>query len=656
MQRLINRTGQLGLDLLVLAIAYALAFVVRFEGVLPTGFRSTAVVTLPYVVGLQYLLLLSFGVTRVAWRYFALADLGRVVRAFAAALVALAVARLVTGALLQAGSYPGAGLALIPFGIILIDGVFAFLGVTGVRVLRRMIAERSESSQRRAATRKEAQPTVLVGAGRAGALVAKEIASRPDLGIEAVCFVDDDPVKVGTAVHGVPVVGTTKELARICAERNVSNVLVTIAAAPGSTIRQLKKLCDDAEITIKIIPGVFEIVGGQVNLSRIRDVAIDDLLRREQVQLDEEAIEGVVRDRVVLVTGAGGSIGSEICRQVARFGPAKLVLVEQAENPLFHIERELRASHDAVDLSACIADICDAPRVDAIFEQHQPSVVFHAAAHKHVPLMEGNPGEAVKNNVFGTRLLADTAHRHGVSEFVMISSDKAVNPTSVMGATKRVAEIYIQSLSQRSETRFIAVRFGNVLGSAGSVVPIFQDQIARGGPITVTHPEMTRYFMTIPEATQLVLEAAALGRGGEIFILDMGEPVKVVDLARDLLALSGLREGEDIEIAFTGLRPGEKLFEELSTDEEQAEKTRHPKVFIGRITPHELARVESELGRLRAAVDSGSAAQLRSALTGLVPEFALAPKPAPSARPEPARDGGRDAAAGMRLVAPAASE
>ena len=623
MQRLINRSGQLGVDLAVLVAAYALAFALRFEGVLPPGFRSTAVVTLPYVVGVQYLLLLGFGVTRVAWRYFSLADLGGVVRAFAVASALMAGGRLGIGALHESGAHPGAGLALIPFGIILIDITLAFLGIAGVRVLRRMLAERTESDSRRATLVKPSQPTVLIGAGRAGAMVAKEIASRPDLGIEAVCFVDDDPVKVGTVVHGIPVVGTSDDLVAICAKREVNHALVTIAAAPGSTIRRLKEVCDGADIRIKIIPGVFEIVGGQVNLSRIRDVAIDDLLRRAPVQLDEEAIDGVVRNRTVLVTGAGGSIGSEICRQVARFSPAHLILVEQAENPLFHIERELRAAHADLRMTACIADICDAARVDSILAMHSPNVVFHAAAHKHVPLMEGNPGEAVKNNVFGTRVLADAADAHGVREFVMISSDKAVNPTSVMGATKRIAEIYIQSLSQRSKTCFIAVRFGNVLGSAGSVVPIFQEQIGRGGPITITHPEMTRYFMTIPEATQLVLEAAALGRGGEIFILDMGEPVKVVDLAKDLLALSGLREGEDVEIVFTGLRPGEKLFEELSTDEEQAERTRHPKVFTGRIKPHDMEHVEAEFVRLREAVAGADEACIRKSLTALVPEYGV---------------------------------
>lgn len=629
MQRFFNRTAQLAIDLVALGGALFFAFVLRFEGSFPPGMWTRFFVVLPYVVALQYVLMLVFGVTRVAWRYFALADLGRVLGTVGSAMVVLAASRAVAGMLLEA-NYSGAAVALIPYGIVLSDAILAFLAITGARVLRRMLAERSESAGR-AAPRVALRPTILIGAGRAGALVAKEIAARPDLGILAVGFLDDDAVKVGTVVHGVRVLGTTADLAKVCEEHGAKQALVTMASAPGTAIRHIKSLCDAAGVSAKIIPGVFELVGGHVNLSRIRDVAIEDLLRREPIQLDQESIGGIVRDRVVVVTGAGGSIGSEICRQVSSFGPSKLVLVEQAENPLFFIERELRAAHPQLEMVPCIADICDEARIDALFATYAPHVVFHAAAHKHVPLMEANPSEAVKNNVFGTKVLADVADRRGVREFVMISTDKAVNPTSVMGVSKRVAEIYIQSLSQKSKTCFVAVRFGNVLGSAGSVVPIFREQIAAGGPVTITHAEMKRYFMTIPEATQLVLQAAALGKGGEIFILDMGEPVKVVDLARDLIALSGLREGEDIDIVFTGLRPGEKLFEELSTAEEAADKTRHPKVFTGRIKPHSMDEVRSALERLRAAADAGDGARVRQVFAGLVPEYRASGSSAPPA-------------------------
>jgi FlaA1/EpsC-like NDP-sugar epimerase len=561
-----------------------MAFLLRFEGAIPATMLRTLAWTLPYVVALYFGSMLAFGVHRLAWRYIGLRDMRRIALAVGSSTALLLASRFAAGRFLDLSG----GLAfraVVPIGVTLSTAAFAFLGIIGVRVLRRMLAERDESSSR---TRKEADPipTMLIGAGRAGVLVVKEMLSRPDLGLVPVGFLDDDPVKVGTVMHGIPVLGTTSELARLCANHGAQQALITIAAVSGKSIRRITNLCEDAAIPVKIIPGLFEIVGGTVNLSRIREVAIEDLLGREPVQLDEDAILRVVKARTVLVTGAGGSIGSELCRQIGRFEPASLMLVEHSENGLFFIERELRMMFPKLDITVHLADIREKPRMDAILRAQKPDVIFHAAAHKHVPMMEANPTEAIKNNVLGTKAIAELADAHGVSEFVMISTDKAVNPTSVMGASKRAAEIVVQALSQRSTTRFVAVRFGNVLGSAGSVVPIFKEQIARGGPITITDPEMKRYFMTIPEACQLVLQAGAMGQGGEIFVLDMGEPVKIIDLARDLIALSGLRVGDDIEIKVTGTRPGEKLFEELALEEEGAERTRHPKVFIGQIKPH----------------------------------------------------------------------
>jgi FlaA1/EpsC-like NDP-sugar epimerase len=368
---------------------------------------------------------------------------------------------------------------------------------------------------------------------------------------------------------------------------------------------------------VKIIPGVSELVEGKVNLSFIRDVAIEDLLRREPVELDSQAIAGTIEGRVVMVTGAGGSIGSELCRQLCHFAPARLLLVERAENALFEIHRELAKSFPGQLTEACLADLCDEARMARLLLEHRPEVVFHAAAHKHVPMMEQNPGEAVKNNVHGTRLLCDLSDAHGVSCLVMISTDKAVHPSSVMGASKRAAEIYVQALSQHSKTRFGIVRFGNVLGSAGSVVPIFKKQIAAGGPITVTHPDMQRYFMTIPEAAQLVLQAGTMGSGGEVFILDMGDPVKVMDLARDLVRLSGLKQ-EEIAFEFTGIRPGEKLSEELSTQAERADKTRHPKILVGRTSARDVAEVRRALDALLVVAQGGAGDAIREALSRLV--------------------------------------
>ncbi|MGH7298435.1 MAG: polysaccharide biosynthesis protein [Polyangiaceae bacterium] len=616
--RLAHRTAQHLIDLSVLGIAYVASYLLRFEGHVPVVMVRTLATTLPYVLAFQYGLMLSFGVHKLAWRYVGLPDVRRIGSVILAAAVALLATRLVTGLLLR--SAPWVSRAVIPIGIILSFAVLSFLGIVGVRVLRRMLSERQEVHHR-ARSERQAVPTMLIGAGRAGVLVAKEIIARPDIGIVAVGFLDDDHAKIGTLMHGIQVLGTTEELGEHCAKLGATQALITMASASGKDIRRIVQQCEKHGVPVKIVPGLFEIVGGKVNLSRIRPVAIEDLLGREPVTLDQDAILRVVRGRSVLVTGAGGSIGSELCRQISRFSPRELVLVEHAENNLFAIERELRDRFPEVTLRAYVGDVRDATRMASVFAERRPSVVFHAAAHKHVPMMEANPGEAIKNNVLGTKLIAEIADEYGVSEFVMISTDKAVNPSSVMGASKRAAEIVVQALSQRSSTRFVAVRFGNVLGSTGSVVPIFQEQIARGGPVTVTHPQMERYFMTIPEACQLVLEAAAMGKGGEIFVLDMGKPVRILDLARDVIALSGLREGEDIEIQFTGIRPGEKLSEELSLAEEGVERTRHPKVFIGRIRPHPWDHVVQRVSELAVVAEDGNGERVRASIRQLVPEY-----------------------------------
>jgi FlaA1/EpsC-like NDP-sugar epimerase len=436
-----------------------------------------------------------------------------------------------------------------------------------------------------------------------------------------VGFVDDNPAKLGERIHGVSVLGVLEQVPMLVKSLGVDEVIVAIPSAGGREMRRIVDLCSKDGVRLRMMPGLESLIEGRVEVNQLRNVAIEDLLGREPVKLETELIAGKLNGVVVMVTGAGGSIGSEICRQVCRFGPAMLLLVEQAENALFQVHRELREAFPGIMIVPRIADICDSRRIEAIFAAHRPHVVFHAAAHKHVPMMEWNTGEAIKNNVFGTRKVADLADQYGAQSFVMISTDKAVNPTSVMGVSKRVAEIYIQALSQRSKTRFITVRFGNVLGSNGSVVPIFQEQIARGGPVTVTHPEMKRYFMTIPEASQLVLQAGAMGNGGEIYILDMGEPVKIVDLARDLITLSGLRPGEDIEIQFTGIRPGEKLFEELASDSENADKTRHPKIFVGHFKAYEWERVAVGLDALHEVTDGADDDRVRECFRTLVPEY-----------------------------------
>lgn len=635
----IHRTLRIAADLGVLSLAFWMASLFRFEFQIPRVAFDVLVINWPCVLLVNYVALIAFRIPRMSWRYVNMRDTGQILLAMTASTAILVPMRFVH-------ALPATGSGMVPLSVLAMQLILGFVGLVGARASWRL---RGEVSERRLRPTEGARVRVLLlGAGEAGVLVARELANRPDLGLEAVGFLDDDVMKLKTSIAGLTVLGTTDQLGAIATRERAARVLITIANASGQQIRRLTELCRDAELETKIIPGIYEIVGDKVNLSRVREVAIEDLLGRAPVQLDEDVVGGSIRSRVVLVTGAGGSIGSELCRQICRFGPERLILLERFENALFEIHRELAALFPQVAIEPRIADVCDVERMVHVFETAKPEIVFHAAAHKHVPMMEWNPGEAVKNNVGGTRVVATLSDRFGVQRFVLVSTDKAVNPTSVMGATKRVSEIYLQAFSQRSQTRFVTVRFGNVLGSAGSVIPIFREQISRGGPVLVTHPEMRRYFMTIPEASQLVLQAGAMGQGGEIFILDMGEPVKIVDLARDLITLSGLRPEEDIEIRFSGIRPGEKLFEELSTAAEQASKTRHPKVFTGNIKPHEWDVVVTGVDELLALANQPSADRIRAALGVLVPEYAIArPSSATitSPRGELALTGGSDEAA-----------
>ncbi|MBM4103987.1 MAG: polysaccharide biosynthesis protein [Planctomycetes bacterium] len=501
-------------------------------------------------------------------------------------------------------------------GVLMLDLFTTIMLLSGVRMVVRLYHEEFFSEHRGIVRR-----FLIVGAGNAGEALLREMIRRRDSQYEVVGFVDDDPAKRDTEINGIPVLGTVDDLASICKKRSIDEIAVAIPSASRTQLRRVVQVCQGAKIRFSTVPSLMDIAAGKLQVSQMRDVDINDLLGREVVNLDMEQIHVFLKDNVILVTGAGGSIGSEMCRQVCAFEPRKLLLLEQAENPLFFIERELRESFPAVPLESIIADITDRVRMEQLFNCYRPQVVIHAAAHKHVPLMEQNPGEAIKNNIIGTRTVADTADAFGAECFVMISTDKAVNPTSIMGSSKRVAEMYIQDLNKTSKTHFVTVRFGNVLGSNGSVVPIFKQQIAAGGPVTVTHPEMRRYFMTIPEASQLVLQAAAMGQGGEIFVLDMGEPVKIVDLARELITLSGFRPGEDIEIEFTGLRPGEKLFEELSIEGENMVATRHPKIAVWENIPRDRETLRIGIERLLKVAHSQDRSQIIPILKELVPNF-----------------------------------
>ncbi len=613
---LLTRQMQFVMDLFVLILAFAFAYLLRFDFHIPEYWLFTAMTQMPYVVLIQFTVLILTGVYSFVWKYVGLAE----VRAFmmAAAVSAMPVL------LLRLGLPDKYSIWQVPLSVIVMDTMLAFGGVLGVRVLRRTMYERYEKRRKeQRASNKPKRRVLLIGAGRAGVLAAKEIQGRGDIDLDVRGFVDDDLRKKGSVIHRVKVLGSTEDLQHLVRVLDIDHVVITIAQASRHELRRLVELCEKIPVKVRIIPGLFEILQGRVEVSRIRDLQIEDLLGREPIKLDEAGMSRFLAGKTVMVTGAGGSIGSELARQVARFEPSCLLLVERAEFALFSIDCELRETCPEMNILALTADISDESRMRSIFATYKPDVVVHAAAHKHVPMMEFNPTEAIKNNVLGTRMLAEIAGQSGTEAFVLISTDKAVRPTSVMGASKRVAELVIQDLDGRYDTRYVAVRFGNVIGSAGSVIPIFREQIRKGGPVTVTHPEMVRYFMTIPEAVQLVLQAGAMGEGGEIFILDMGEPVRILELAKDTITLSGFKPYEDIDIVFTGIRPGEKLFEELQTDGEDVAKTRHPKIFIGKIAAYPTEKVRHALERLTVLAGDGEGHELRQFLRELLPEANL---------------------------------
>jgi FlaA1/EpsC-like NDP-sugar epimerase len=551
------------------------------------------------------------------WRYVSVSDLLGIVRA--ALVSTLAIVAVWYAVILNVPAVRRAlpvAITGVSQGVFMADLFGTILLPAGLRMIIRLYHEEFRTTQGGRLTR-----FLIVGAGNAGEALLREMQRMRVVQYDVVGFIDDDPAKRGMHIHGIPVLGNVEELPAVCQKHSIEEIAVAMPSANHRQLRRVIQVCEGAKVRFRTVPSITDIASGKLRVSQIRDVDINDLLGREVVQLDLDLIEAFARDKTILVTGAGGSIGSEMCRQICQFGPKLLLLVEQAENPLFYVERELHTRFPGVALEPAVCNITDRGRVAGIFGRHRPAVVIHAAAHKHVPLMELNCGEAIKNNVLGTQVLADAADRHHAANFVMISTDKAVNPTSVMGASKRVAEMYIQDLSRTSQTHFVTVRFGNVLASEGSVVPIFKRQIAEGGPVTVTHPDMKRYFMTIPEASQLVLQAATMGRSGEIFVLDMGDPVRIVDLAKELITLSGFRPGEDIDIVFTGLRPGEKLFEELRIEGEDMQRTRHPKISVWRNIPMDRGRLRAAISDLVALAERGEYEPVVGKLKELVQEY-----------------------------------
>ncbi len=595
-------------DLLFVVVITPLAFLLRFEH---QWLRYADQVFLLMGVGLfaKAFAIWAFGLHRRSWTRVSVRDLEN----------------LLLGVAVFTGFYFLVALVFqeqlgIPRSIPLIEAFLAVVILGGVRVAVRVAYEQIRSVR----VSPSARRTLVAGAGEAGTMIARELLRHPESGLVPVGFLDDDPSKRIETYMGLKVWGAISDLPRVARETAADLVLIAIPSASGEVVRRIVDLAKRANLEYRIIPGIYEILSGDVSVSQIREVDLEDLLRREPVRLDTEAVSGYLVGRTVLVTGAGGSIGSEIVRQVTRFRPGKILLLGRGENSLFNIQQELAASHPDLDLRVLVCDVRDADRLAYLFGLHLPDVVFHAAAHKHVPMMEENPDEAVLNNVFGTRNLVELALEYGVTRFVNISTDKAVNPTSVMGASKRIAEKVVKHASDRCEPHqaFVSVRFGNVLGSRGSVVPIFREQIRRGGPVTVTHPEMTRYFMTIPEAAQLVLQAGGQAQNGSVYVLDMGEPVKILDLATDLIRLSGFEPGKDIPITFTGLRRGEKLYEELLTAEEGVTATTHKKIHVannGVIGPD----FEENLEGLRRAALTRDEHAIKRAIHALVPTFRM---------------------------------
>jgi FlaA1/EpsC-like NDP-sugar epimerase len=592
----------------LVTLAWFLAFQVRFDKGVPSRYDEfLGLDVFIAVVSIKLVIFVLFGLYHHWWRYVSIRDMWRAVLAVTVASAAA------VGFIYLWDPIPGWNL---PRGIIAIDWMFTLGFVVGARVLARTLVERA---RRGIVARRKA--ALIVGAGDAGQMVIREMLKSPQLGYTPIGLVDDQAGKKNMRLHGVRVLGTTLDLPRLLADNRPDEVIIAIPSGAGEVRQRIVNACRDASVPVKTVPGVHELIAGDLNLSgQIREVQVEDVLGREAVELDMPSIASYVTGATVLVTGAGGSIGSELCRQAASLGAGRIILVDHSENALVAVERELQRERNYTATVPALADVRDPGKVRRLFERHQPSVVFHAAAYKHVPLMEANPLESVRNNVFGTRVLAELAAEHGVKRFVLVSTDKAVRPKNVLGQTKALCEWIVEAAAalEGNGTKFISVRFGNVLGSSGSVIPLFRRQIARGGPVTVTHPDMERYFMTIPEAVQLIVQAGAIGDSGDIFVLDMGEPVKIIDLAHNMIRLSGKEPERDIAIEFIGVRPGEKLHEDLWGEGEASETTSHPKILRAATAPVDPLWLEDELAELERLVENGETVEVVARLAELL--------------------------------------
>lgn len=616
----IRNRNVLLLDLLLTVAAVISAYALRLEGTYFYFYLPSAYWMIGVSLAVKPVVYHLFGLYRRQWAYASTNELKLISMAVTVASAAVAIVMFVIYSQQLFVGFPRSALA--------IDWVLSLIGIGGFRLSLRLIAESRAAGGKRSAGK--VNKVLVIGAGDAGALVVREMQKNPQLNLTPIGYLDDDPSKQKHQIHGIPVIGKIADLGRVLNNRHVDEVIIAVPSAGGRTIRMVTDICRLNGVASRNMPGLYELLGGKVNVSRLREVDITDLLRREPVQIQSELVGTALSGKRVLVTGAGGSIGREICLQIARWAPSELVLLGHGENSIFESLLELQDNFPSLPMKPIIADIRDLPRMMTILKDHHPQVLFHAAAHKHVPLMEANVEEAVTNNIIGTRNVVEAAIANGVERLVLISSDKAIRPVSVMGATKRMAEMIILDAAFRTGRAYSIVRFGNVLGSRGSVVPLFKRQIAKGGPVTITHPDMKRYFMTIPEAVHLVLQAAAMGQGGEMFLLNMGQQIRILDLAEDLIRLSGLEPGRDIEIDFTGIRSGEKLSEDLWDEGMRYRPTTHPDIV--RVEEEEIppaSSLQQTVDELLRLAQAGEKASILDLLDATIPSAALRATPPP---------------------------
>lgn len=598
------------MDIITINISYFLSFVIRVGGDELSQYASSLILWISIITMIYIAFLYIFRMYKSIWRMVGIDEVIGGLMACGLATIGVLILMAISR-------------KEIPYVVVSLAGMFITIGVLGLRVslrfYRRMVINSLILIKKD--ERKEYENILIVGAGACALLIIDEIRKQNPVNQKVVALIDDDLNKVGTYLRGIKILGTREKINSIVKEKNIDTILIAMPSVGGKDKKEIIEVCRDTKKKVKIIPGMYELIDDKVSLSRVRDVDLRDLLGRDEIKLDKDGIREYIENKVVLVTGGGGSIGSELCRQIARFSPKLLLILDIYENNAYELQNELRRKMPDLKKKVLIASVREEKRLENIFKKYKPQVVFHAAAHKHVPLMEDSPGEAIRNNVVGTLNVAECANKYGAERFVLISTDKAVNPTNVMGASKRLCEMIIQAINKRSDTEYVAVRFGNVLGSNGSVIPLFKKQIAEGGPVTLTHKDITRYFMLIPEAAQLVLQAGAYAEGGEIFVLDMGKPVKIYDLTRDLIKLSGFEPEKDIKIEISGLRPGEKLYEELLMNEEGLIKTRHEKIFIGKPGKYDLDRLKLGIKALIDISELGDDEILKTALQFIVKTY-----------------------------------